>query len=170
VAIDDLCTALNASLATIRRDLDDLENRSLLRRTRGGAVPIGPLFYEPFRHDTSFQDMVSSFAEEKRRIARAAADLVQPGTEQPLVHRTGSFRRGTGHHPGAGLDPALGRTQCGSRDTEGAAQQPGTAEAAATAARQHLGRGGALAGHGGMAVDEGKAAVKANVHHKLPRG
>jgi DeoR family transcriptional regulator of aga operon len=49
VAIDDLCTALNASLATIRRDLDDLENRSLLRRTRGGAVPIGPLFYEPFR-------------------------------------------------------------------------------------------------------------------------
>ena len=79
VSIDDLCTSLSASLATIRRDLDDLESRSLLRRTRGGAVPIGPLFYEPFRHDTSFQDMVSSFADEKRRIARAAADLVQPG-------------------------------------------------------------------------------------------
>lgn len=79
VAIDDLCAALGASLATIRRDLDELEGRSLLRRTRGGAVPIGPLFYEPFRHDTSFQDKVSSFAEEKRRIARAAADLVQAG-------------------------------------------------------------------------------------------
>ena len=79
VTIEDLCTAQQASLATIRRDLDDLESRSLLRRTRGGAVPIGPLFYEPFRHDPSFQDKVSSFAEEKRRIARAAAELVQTG-------------------------------------------------------------------------------------------
>src|SRR6202034_1627245 len=72
VAIDDLCTTLGASLATIRRDLDDLESRSLLRRTRGGAVPIGPLFYEPFRHDNSFQDKINSFAEEKRRIAQGA--------------------------------------------------------------------------------------------------
>lgn len=79
VTIDELCAALEASIATIRRDLEDLEGRSLLRRIRGGAVPIGPLFYEPFRHDTSFQDKVSSFAEEKRRIARAAAELVQTG-------------------------------------------------------------------------------------------
>ncbi len=79
MTIDDLCTTLGASIATVRRDLENLEGRSLLRRTRGGAVPIGPLFYEPFRHDTSFQDKVSSFAEEKRRIAMAAAALVQPG-------------------------------------------------------------------------------------------
>jgi DeoR family transcriptional regulator of aga operon len=79
VAVDELCNTLGASIATIRRDLEDLESRSLLRRTRGGAVPIGPLFYEPFRHDTSFQDRVSSFAEEKRRIALAAARLVSAG-------------------------------------------------------------------------------------------
>lgn len=79
VSVENLCTELSASLATIRRDLDDLEGRSLLRRTRGGAVQIGPLFYEPFRHDTSFQDKVSSFAEEKRRIARAAAELIHSG-------------------------------------------------------------------------------------------
>jgi DeoR family transcriptional regulator of aga operon len=79
VATDDLCTSLGASVATIRRDLEDLEERSLLKRVRGGAVPIGPLFYEPFRHDASFQDKISSFAEEKRRIARAAAELVQTG-------------------------------------------------------------------------------------------
>jgi len=64
VAIDELCTTLGASIATIRRDLEDLESRSLLKRTRGGAVRIGPLFYEPFRNDSSFQDRVSSFAEE----------------------------------------------------------------------------------------------------------
>ena len=79
VEVDELCKSLEASIATIRRDLDDLESRSLLRRTRGGAVPIGPLFYEPFRNDSSFQDKVNSFAEEKRRIAVAAAALVSTG-------------------------------------------------------------------------------------------
>lgn len=79
ISIDELCTTLGASIATIRRDLEDLEARSLLKRVRGGAMPIGPLFYEPFRHDASFQDRVSSFGDEKRRIARAASELVQTG-------------------------------------------------------------------------------------------
>lgn len=79
VSVDALCTELEASMATIRRDLDDLEQRSLLRRTRGGAISISALFYEPFRHDLSFQDKVGTFAPEKRRIAQAAAELVRPG-------------------------------------------------------------------------------------------
>lgn len=79
ITIAELCTTLGASTATIRRDLEDLESRSLLRRTRGGAVPIGPLFYEPFRNDRLFQDAVSNYAEEKRRIALAAAELVSAG-------------------------------------------------------------------------------------------
>lgn len=79
VTIEELCTELGASIATIRRDLEDLEGRSLLRRVRGGAVPFGPLFYEPFRHDASFQDKITSFADEKRRIARTAAALVKTG-------------------------------------------------------------------------------------------
>lgn len=79
VSVDELCLRLEASMATIRRDLDDLEQRSLLRRTRGGAISISALFYEPFKHDLSFQDKVGTFAAEKRRIAQAAADLVQPG-------------------------------------------------------------------------------------------
>lgn len=79
ISIDALCVELEASNATIRRDLDDLEQRSLLRRTRGGAISISSLFYEPFRHDSSFQDKVGTFAVEKRRIAQAAAELVHPG-------------------------------------------------------------------------------------------
>jgi DeoR/GlpR family transcriptional regulator of sugar metabolism len=79
VSIDELCSSLEASTATIRRDLDDLEQRSLLRRTRGGAISISSLFYEPFKHDLSFQDKVETFAAEKRRIAQAAAELVRPG-------------------------------------------------------------------------------------------
>ena len=79
VTIEGLCSLLHTSIATVRRDLKELEDRALLRRTRGGAVPMGPLFYEPFRHDSSFQDKVGSFADEKRRIARAAAHLVREG-------------------------------------------------------------------------------------------
>jgi DeoR/GlpR family transcriptional regulator of sugar metabolism len=79
ISIEMLCTTSGASIATIRRDLEDLEGRSLLKRVRGGAVPIGPLFYEPFRNDASFQDKISSFAEEKRKIARAAAATVLTG-------------------------------------------------------------------------------------------
>ncbi len=79
VSIESLCASLEASIATVRRDLEDLEGRSLLKRVRGGAVPIGPLFYEPFRNDASFQDKIASFAEEKRKIARAAAAMVQTG-------------------------------------------------------------------------------------------
>src|ERR1700761_7082274 len=88
VAIEELCTPPGASIPTIRRDLEALESRSLLRRTRGGAVPIGPLFYEPFRHDSSFQDKVSSFAEEKRRIGLAAAKLVSTGQTIALTGGT----------------------------------------------------------------------------------
>lgn len=79
VSVEELGAALEASTATLRRDLDDLEQRSLLRRTRGGAISISALFYEPFRHDLSFQDKVGTFAAEKRRIAQAAAELVKPG-------------------------------------------------------------------------------------------
>ena len=88
VVVDELCQTLGASIATIRRDLEDLESRSLLKRTRGGAVPIGPLFYEPFRNDSSFQDRVSSFAEEKRRIGLAASKLVSTGQTVALTGGT----------------------------------------------------------------------------------
>lgn len=79
VNIDALCGSLQTSIATVRRDLKTLEKRALLRRTRGGAVAVGPLFYEPFRHDSSFQEKIGSYADEKRRIALAAAQLVNEG-------------------------------------------------------------------------------------------
>jgi len=44
VSVKDLCVLHNASLATVRRDLLQLELRGLLRRTHGGAVSIEPLF------------------------------------------------------------------------------------------------------------------------------
>jgi len=79
VSVETLSKELNVSPVTIRRDLDSLENQGMLRRTHGGAVSIEPLFYEPFRNDRSFQAQVERFADEKRRIGRAAAALIEDG-------------------------------------------------------------------------------------------
>jgi DeoR family transcriptional regulator, aga operon transcriptional repressor len=79
VSVEGMSSELDVSLVTIRRDLDALERQGLLRRTHGGAVSIEPLFYEPFRNDRSFQAQVERFADEKRRIGRAAAALIKEG-------------------------------------------------------------------------------------------
>ncbi|HTB98457.1 MAG TPA: DeoR/GlpR family DNA-binding transcription regulator [Terracidiphilus sp.] len=79
VVVEDLAEQLKVSVVTIRRDLDQLEQQGLLRRTHGGAVSIEPLFYEPFKKDRSFLDQVERQANEKRRIGRAAAAMITPG-------------------------------------------------------------------------------------------
>lgn len=88
VSVEDLRDKLEVSLATVRRDLQELEDRGLLRRTHGGAIPIEPMIYEAFRHDRSFQEQVGSCAEEKRRIALAAAELISPGDTIALTAGT----------------------------------------------------------------------------------
>ena len=79
VSVEDLSKQLEVSVVTVRRDLDTLESRGLLRRTHGGALSIEPFFYEPFRNDRSFQAQVEKSADEKRRIGRAAAALIKEG-------------------------------------------------------------------------------------------
>jgi DeoR family transcriptional regulator, aga operon transcriptional repressor len=88
VLVDSLSAELGVSLVTIRRDLDRLEEEGLLQRTHGGAVSIEPLFYEPFKNDRSFQAQLERFADEKRRIGRAAAALTQPGETIALTPGT----------------------------------------------------------------------------------
>ncbi len=78
ISAENLCSVLKVSIATVRRDLDELDQRGLLRRTHGGAKNIEPLLYEPF-HDSSFREQMELHAAEKRRIAIAAADLIQDG-------------------------------------------------------------------------------------------
>lgn len=88
VSVEELRTKLDVSVVTIRRDLNLLEERGFLRRTHGGAESIEPLFYEPFRNDRSFQAQVSRFADEKRRIGRAAAALIHAGETIALTPGT----------------------------------------------------------------------------------
>jgi DeoR family transcriptional regulator of aga operon len=82
VDVTELAGELSASPATIRRDLAVLERQRLLARTHGGAVAHAvsyelPLSYKGIRH-----------AEEKRRIATAAAGTVTEGMAVGLTGGT----------------------------------------------------------------------------------
>ena len=73
VSVNRLVDRLRVSPATVRRDLAELEQDGLLRRTHGGATNVDHLFYDAFQNDPSFQEQVERNAEEKRRIGMAAA-------------------------------------------------------------------------------------------------
>ncbi len=74
VRVSSLSEGLGVSEMTIRRDLERLESEGLLTRTHGGAVLKRHMVEEPL-----YMDSVASHAEEKRRIAQAAAALIMPG-------------------------------------------------------------------------------------------
>jgi len=69
-----LAKRFGVSEMTIRRDLDELADRGLLRRVRGGAVQARPLRYEP-----PFDESRIERVEQKARVGVAAAELVGPG-------------------------------------------------------------------------------------------
>src|SRR5207344_2893814 len=78
----DLAGRLDVSAATIRRDLELLEEQRLLRRTHGGAVSHGVLYELPLRYKSG------QHQEEKRRIAQAAAARVSDGAAVGLTGGT----------------------------------------------------------------------------------
>jgi len=73
LSVEDAAQALAVSTATIRRDFDQLAQQQMLMRTRGGAVAQSVSYDLPLRYKTA------RHADEKHRIAAAAADLVRPG-------------------------------------------------------------------------------------------
>lgn len=79
VSVDKLAKKLKVSSSTIRRELRDLEQQGLLRRNHGGAAPVEPALYEPFRHVSSFGEQERQRATEKRRIGLAAAEIIADG-------------------------------------------------------------------------------------------
>ena len=75
VLVGALAKHLNISPLTIRKDLEELQDRGILQRTHGGALlsNSGALF------DPSLKEKERRQADEKRRIAIASAALVQEG-------------------------------------------------------------------------------------------
>src|SRR5215212_4051500 len=73
-SVGDLSLVLGVSEVTVRKDLDQLEAQGLLTRVHGGAVVSGRGRLEMF-----FAAREQEHLEEKRRIAQAAAALIQSG-------------------------------------------------------------------------------------------
>jgi DeoR family transcriptional regulator, fructose operon transcriptional repressor len=71
VDVADLAQRYGVTTETIRRDLSDMQDRQLLRRVHGGAIPIERMNHEPM---VEARDIVN--AEEKLRIATMAVEEV----------------------------------------------------------------------------------------------
>ena len=103
VTVDELATQFGVSVATVRRDLVELEQQGRLRRTHGGAVPREPLLYEPFRYNSGFHEQIDRKLAEKRRIGLAAAALIQPGEMISLTAGTTTTQVTRSLRPGANV-------------------------------------------------------------------
>lgn len=73
-SVSELSQILGVSEVTVRKDLDVLESQGVLTRVHGGAVVSGR-----GRLELYFAAREQEHLEEKRRIAQAAAALVQSG-------------------------------------------------------------------------------------------
>ena len=81
--VEDLRKELKVSVATVRRDLEVLEEEGLVRRVHGGAVSM-----ESRLEEAVFDDKTNQFSREKRAIAEKAYKLI--GQEESLFLDGGS--------------------------------------------------------------------------------
>jgi DeoR/GlpR family transcriptional regulator of sugar metabolism len=72
--IEDLAETFGVSAMTIHRDLDSLDQRGILRKTRGAATAVASSLFE-----SSTEYRIRQAKSAKRAVAKAAFDLVEPG-------------------------------------------------------------------------------------------
>lgn len=83
-----LARELDVDSSTIRRDLLQLTRAGLIRRTHGGALAAEP----DAAIDTPYEDRQRTNLAAKKKIARAAADLVQDGQTVILDNGSTTFQ------------------------------------------------------------------------------
>lgn len=77
ITLDALSEAIGVSASTVRRDLEQLEPAGEVQRTHGGAIYVGDraVTGRPY----AFDQRLNYNTDAKRKIAKAARDLVSPG-------------------------------------------------------------------------------------------
>ena len=73
ISVQELSNLLHVSEATVRRDLTELDERSLVQRTHGGAALLEG-------DELPFSSKITAHLAEKRRIGAVAASLILPGS------------------------------------------------------------------------------------------
>lgn len=110
IAVEATAADLGVSVATVRRDFDDLAHQQLLTRTHGGAVSNATAYDLPLRYRSA------RHASDKKRIADASAALVAPGmvvgvnggtTTTAVVRSLATRRDLLDHEDSDGNAPAL---------------------------------------------------------------
>lgn len=74
ILVEDLTDKYQVSAVTIRSDLNLLANKGLIIRSRGGAIAINNA-----SHELTLQQKVSSQLRTKKRLAKAACELINNG-------------------------------------------------------------------------------------------
>lgn len=74
IKVSELSNIFNVSESTIRRDLQEMEERELLTRTHGGALGIEKTNFEP-----SFKEKEDEKYDEKLNIGKIAANMIEEG-------------------------------------------------------------------------------------------
>jgi DeoR/GlpR family transcriptional regulator of sugar metabolism len=87
MTVNELSSHFGVSGDTVRRDLDLLASQGLLKRTHGGAVAMDNLVHQ----DSTFMQRMSTRVPAKKRIARAASQLIGDG--ETLLLNGGSTTR-----------------------------------------------------------------------------
>lgn len=73
-SVQELSALFDVSESTIRRDLKELEDARLLKRTHGGAVSLDSVNFEP-----NVLEKEDQFKQEKEKIGVAALELIHEG-------------------------------------------------------------------------------------------
>jgi DeoR family transcriptional regulator, aga operon transcriptional repressor len=74
LSVSQVCTELEVSEATVRRDFRELAAQQLVTRTHGGVVATSVAYELPARYKSALAD------DDKERIARAASLMIVAGT------------------------------------------------------------------------------------------
>lgn len=74
VSVEELAEHYDVSVQTIRKDLNELEKKRLIRRVHGGAVPASGI------ENLEYQARRLMAGEEKARIAARTAELIENGS------------------------------------------------------------------------------------------
>ncbi|MFF4833994.1 DeoR/GlpR family DNA-binding transcription regulator [Streptomyces sp. NPDC001315] len=87
VRVNELTRKLGVSDMTVRRDLDALARQGVVEKVHGGAVPV----VEASTHEPGFEAKSGLELSAKEDIARAAAQLVAPGSAIALSGGTTTY-------------------------------------------------------------------------------
>ena len=85
--IHELAEKFHVSEATVRRDLDDLDQQGALRRTHGGAIKVD----RSTSYESMYSEKIGQMLDEKHRIADYAAKMVHSGDTVLIDSGTTTF-------------------------------------------------------------------------------